>query len=62
MSPVIAVTGATGVVGGSVARRLANGGIAQRLIVRSPGRTPALPGAGGRAGVVRGPGEPPSPR
>lgn len=45
MSPVIAVTGATGVVGGSVARRLANGGIAQRLIVRSPGRTPALPGA-----------------
>ena len=45
MSPVIAVTGATGVVGGSVARRLANAGIAQRLIVRSPGRTPALPGA-----------------
>lgn len=45
MSPVIAVTGATGVVGGSVARRLANAGIQQRLVVRSPGRTPALPGA-----------------
>jgi NAD(P)H dehydrogenase (quinone) len=45
MSPVIAVTGATGVVGGSVARRLANAGIAQRLVVRSPGRTPQLPGA-----------------
>ena len=45
MSPVIAVTGATGVVGGSVARRLATAGIPQRLVVRSPGRTPSLPGA-----------------
>lgn len=45
MSPVIAVTGATGVVGGSVARQLATVGIAQRLVVRSPGRTPLLPGA-----------------
>jgi uncharacterized protein YbjT (DUF2867 family) len=41
----IAVTGATGVVGGGVARRLANAGVGQRLIVRSPNRTPALPGA-----------------
>jgi len=41
----IAVTGATGVVGGGVARRLASAGIRQRLIVRSPNRTPTLPGA-----------------
>jgi uncharacterized protein YbjT (DUF2867 family) len=45
MSVGIAVTGATGVVGGGVARRLATAGIAQRLIVRSPHRTPPLPGA-----------------
>ena len=45
MSAVIAVTGATGVVGGGVARRLAIAGIAQRLIVRSPNRTPSLAGA-----------------
>lgn len=45
MTPVIAVTGATGVVGGSVARRLATSGIAQRLVVRSPRRTPSLPAA-----------------
>ena len=42
---MVAVTGATGVVGGGVARRLATAGIDQRLLVRSPGRTPALPGA-----------------
>jgi len=41
----LAVTGATGVVGGGVARRLATAGIEQRLVVRSPHRTPALPGA-----------------
>jgi NAD(P)H dehydrogenase (quinone) len=45
MNAAIAVTGATGVVGGGVARRLATAGIEQRLIVRSPNRTPALPGA-----------------
>ena len=45
MTALIAVTGATGVVGGGVARRLATAGIEQRLIVRSPNRTPALPGA-----------------
>jgi uncharacterized protein YbjT (DUF2867 family) len=39
------VTGATGVVGGGVARRLSTAGIEQRLVVRSPNRTPALPGA-----------------
>ena len=43
MSPGIAVTGATGVVGGGVARRLAAAGVRQRLIVRSPHRTPTLP-------------------
>ena len=39
------MTGATGIVGGGVARRLATAGIDQRLLVRSPARTPALPGA-----------------
>lgn len=41
----IAVTGATGALGGSVARRLAEAGVAQRLLVRSAGRAPSLPGA-----------------
>ena len=45
MTVRLAVTGATGVVGGGVARRLATAGIAQRLVVRSPNRTPALPAA-----------------
>ncbi|RJL20546.1 SDR family oxidoreductase [Bailinhaonella thermotolerans] len=41
----IAVTGATGEVGGRVARRLAAAGVPQRLVVRDPGRAPSLPGA-----------------
>ncbi len=41
----MAVTGATGQVGGRVAARLAALGVAQRLIVRDAGRAPALPGA-----------------
>lgn len=41
----IAVTGATGGVGGRVARRLAAAGVAQRLLVRDPARAPDLPGA-----------------
>ena len=41
----IAVTGATGQVGGRVARRLAGRGIAQRLVVRDPARAPRLDGA-----------------
>ena len=45
MTARIAVTGATGVVGGGVARRLATAGIEQRLVVRAPNRTPSLPGA-----------------
>jgi NAD(P)H dehydrogenase (quinone) len=43
MSDLIAVTGATGVVGGRVARRLADLGVAQRLVVRDPARAPDLP-------------------
>lgn len=42
---MIAVTGATGAVGGRVARLLAERGAAQRLIVRDPVRAPELPGA-----------------
>jgi NAD(P)H dehydrogenase (quinone) len=42
---VIAVTGATGGLGGRVARRLAERGIRQRLVVRDPGRAPELAGA-----------------
>jgi NAD(P)H dehydrogenase (quinone) len=41
----IAVTGATGAVGGRVARLLAQRGVAQRLVVRDPSRAPDLPGA-----------------
>ncbi|HEU5108831.1 MAG TPA: SDR family oxidoreductase [Micromonosporaceae bacterium] len=41
----LAVTGATGRVGGRVARRLAAAGVPQRLVVRDPARAPALPGA-----------------
>ncbi|MER6425711.1 SDR family oxidoreductase [Streptomyces sp. NPDC001137] len=46
----LVVTGATGRLGGRVARRLAERGLAPRLLVRSPERAPALPGAT----VVRG--------
>jgi NAD(P)H dehydrogenase (quinone) len=41
----IAVTGATGRLGSRVARRLADRGLDQRLIVRDPARATALPGA-----------------
>jgi NAD(P)H dehydrogenase (quinone) len=40
---VIAVTGSTGQLGGRVARRLADLGVEQRLLVRDPTRAPALP-------------------
>jgi NAD(P)H dehydrogenase (quinone) len=42
---LIVVSGATGRLGGRVARRLADAGLAQRLIVRDPARAPDLPGA-----------------
>ncbi|XVQ14020.1 SDR family oxidoreductase [Spirillospora sp. CA-255316] len=41
----IAVTGATGRLGGRVARRLAAAGVPQTLLARSPERAPELPGA-----------------
>lgn len=43
--PVLALTGATGALGGAVARLLAEAGVPQRLLVRDPSRAPALPGA-----------------
>jgi len=42
---MIGVTGATGQLGGLVARGLADAGVHQRLLVRSPDRAPELPGA-----------------
>jgi NAD(P)H dehydrogenase (quinone) len=41
----VVVTGVTGGLGGRVARRLAGQGVAQRLVVRDPGRAPRLAGA-----------------
>ena len=41
----LAVTGATGGLGGRVAGRLADRGVAQRLVVRDPAKAPDLPGA-----------------
>ncbi|WP_377641857.1 SDR family oxidoreductase [Oryzobacter terrae] len=43
-TPRLAVTGSTGGLGGLVARDLADRGVAQRLVVRSRDRAPALPG------------------
>jgi NAD(P)H dehydrogenase (quinone) len=42
---IIAVTGATGEIGGRVARRLAAAGVQQRLVVRDAARAPRLAGA-----------------
>lgn len=44
-SSSLAVTGATGVVGGLVARDLAARGLAQRLLVRTPAKAPQLEGS-----------------
>jgi len=41
----LAITGSTGRLGGRIARRLADAGAAQRLLVRDPSRAPQLPGA-----------------
>ncbi|SDM61601.1 Uncharacterized conserved protein YbjT, contains NAD(P)-binding and DUF2867 domains [Geodermatophilus siccatus] len=47
MPRVIAVTGATGVLGGRVVERLAGrGDVALRLVVRDAARAPRVPGAG----------------
>jgi NAD(P)H dehydrogenase (quinone) len=43
--PALAITGATGALGGRVARRLAERGVAQRLIVRNVASGPSLAGA-----------------
>jgi NAD(P)H dehydrogenase (quinone) len=45
LGETIAVTGATGEMGGRVAQRLAERGVRQRLIVRDASRAPQLPGA-----------------
>ncbi|MGY1809592.1 SDR family oxidoreductase [Blastococcus sp. SYSU D00669] len=45
MSHPLAVTGATGRLGGRIARRLADAGLPQRLLARDPARAPQLPGA-----------------
>ncbi|ROQ37153.1 uncharacterized protein YbjT (DUF2867 family) [Frondihabitans sp. PhB188] len=45
MTPTLAITGSTGNIGGAVARALAETGLAQRLIVRTPSRAPELPAA-----------------
>jgi NAD(P)H dehydrogenase (quinone) len=41
----LGVTGATGNIGGRIARLLSAAGVEQRLVVRSPDRAPSLPGA-----------------
>jgi uncharacterized protein YbjT (DUF2867 family) len=41
--PLIAVTGSTGQLGSQVARKLADAGVRQRLVVRDPARAPELP-------------------
>jgi uncharacterized protein YbjT (DUF2867 family) len=43
--PTLAVTGATGVVGGLVAGMVAAAGIPQRLLVRTPAKAPQLDGS-----------------
>jgi NAD(P)H dehydrogenase (quinone) len=45
MAGLIAVTGASGEVGGRVAQRLAERGVAERLVVRDASRAPQLEGA-----------------
>ncbi|MFF3325452.1 NmrA family NAD(P)-binding protein [Streptomyces sp. NPDC002889] len=57
MTPVTAVTGASGSVGGRVARRLSAGGAAIRLLGRDPARLPELPGAVAAPPAAYGDGE-----
>ncbi|WP_326741593.1 NAD(P)H-binding protein [Streptomyces sp. NBC_01768] len=44
-APIVAVTGASGAVGGRVAQRLTRAGVPVRLLGRDPSRLPELPGA-----------------
>lgn len=44
LETTLAVTGATGVLGGLVARDLADRGIPHRLLVRTPSKAPEIPG------------------
>ncbi|MEU2676545.1 SDR family oxidoreductase [Streptomyces sp. NPDC007107] len=44
ISPLVAVTGASGAIGGRVAARLARTGVPVRLLGRDPSRLPRLPG------------------
>ncbi|MEI7034616.1 SDR family oxidoreductase [Streptomyces pratensis] len=55
--PLIAVTGASGEVGGRVARRLARTGVPVRLLGRDPARLPDLPGADQAPAAPYGDGE-----
>lgn len=43
--PTYAVTGSTGRLGGRIARRLAEAGLSQTLLARTPAHAPDLPGA-----------------
>jgi NAD(P)H dehydrogenase (quinone) len=43
--PTYAITGATGTIGGRIARALAEAGVPQRLVVRDAWRAPTLPDA-----------------
>jgi uncharacterized protein YbjT (DUF2867 family) len=52
----LALTGATGHIGGAVARLLAADSIPTRLLVRDPGRAPRLPGAAVVQAEYAGPG------
>ncbi|RCV55272.1 SDR family oxidoreductase [Marinitenerispora sediminis] len=52
---IIGVTGATGAVGGRVARRLARRGASQRLVVRDLNRAPELAGASAAMAVYEDP-------
>ena len=53
---MLAISGATGAVGGRIASRLAGLGYAQRLIVRDAARAPDLPGAELTEGAYEDPG------
>lgn len=56
-APVIAVTGASGAVGGRVARRLVRAGVPVRLLGRDLSRLPELPGAAAAPPAPYGDGE-----